>query len=539
MRLKYTLTFIALLLSYNYASSQTIKESVQELSGQAAKGMLDKAKLSSNGNLMLTYKMKTDKKSDVIAYEDYVFDRELNFKGIEPDKNDKQKRQNEQSSMITANVGGTTSFSVLSMKLNLQKEVWETNWDYGQQLYRVGKTLSREVVKPKNSEGKYKGYAAYPNENDGSLFIIASAETENKKEGLKYLALYVDKDLNLKETAFPVTGKYALVYCGTLTSGNIFAVLAPEKSGAEASKYIYLEYLANGDLKYNTTFTAPATAMAIMDYELKGDAVYFIAGSAKKAASYSDVFESYAPIQNPGGRSGESFQMEKYAKKIYDEDFENFHLLKFENGNLVMAGTTPVSMFKSKLKTPPSQRKGTSYNGKKLAIESFTVTPSGEYLVAGQLEDKKLVGNSIQYFYYDIVCLHFDANGNLKAQYSVDKINDDKKSEMFPSQQKFFFSADGSKAYWELLEVKGTKGYDSFIDAYNGNSRIISNYFPRIAEVNFSQNTVSDFKVLGSNGKFLLYKYQSFLFDETTKTRFYIGHDEDYKKLWVAKYVMQ
>lgn len=537
--MKYILTCIALLASYQHASSQNIKESVKELSNQATKGMLDNARLAANGEILLTYKMKTDKKSDVVAYEDYVFDHELNFKGIEADKNNKEKRPNEQATAITATVGGTTSFSVLSMKLNLQKEVWERNWDYGQQVYRVGKTISREVVKPKNSEGKYKGYAAYPNEIDGSLFIIASAEAENKKEGVKYLALTVDKDLNLKETAFPISDKYALVYCGALTSGNVFAVLAPEKGGAEASKYVYLEYLANGDLKYNTVFAAPAAAMAIMDYELKDDAVYFIAASTKKGASYSDVFESYAPIRNPGGRSGESFQMEKYAKKIYDQDFENFHLLKFEKGNLLIAGTTPVSAFKSKLKTPPSQRKGVSYNGKKLAIESFTVTPAGEYLVAGQLEDKKLVGNSIQYFYYDIVCLHFDANGNLRAQYAVDKLNDDKKSEMFPSKQKFFFSADGKTAYWELLEVKGTKGYDSFVDAYNGNSTIISNYFPRIAEVDLAQSSVSDFKVLGSNGKFLLYKYHSYLFDEVNKTRFYVGHDEDYKKLWVAKYVMK
>ena len=134
------------------------------------------------------------------------------------------------------------------------------------------------------------------------------------------------------------------------------------------------------------------------------------------------------------------------------------------------------------------------------------------------------------------MCLHFDKNGSLKAQYAVEKMNDDTKSELFESMQNFFFSADGNTAYWEILEVKGTKGYSSFIDAYNGDKTYTANYFPRVAKIDLNAKTVSDFAVLGEKGKFLMFREYSFLTDDKTRTRYYLGHDDDYKKLWVGQF---
>lgn len=539
MNYKNLLLLVATLCSYQ-AIAQSIKETTQELSKNAAKGMLDMSRLTPQGNLVFTYKMKTDKKSDVVAYEDYPFDQNLTFMGTSPDKADKEKRDNQVITTISAYVGGSNSFNVLSMKLTLQKEEWERIWDYGQQKYRWGKRLSKEVVKPKNSEGKYKGFASFQNDADGSIVIIASAETDKKNAGDQFFALYVDNNLNLKEIPFPVNGSYSLVTCGRLGSGNVFSVLAPDKGSGDALKYVYAEFSPKGDLVAQSTFSAPAAALAIMDYREVNGILYLCGVSPKKGEAYNTVFESYAPIGNPGYSTSANWQMDRYEKKIYREDFANFHLLKIEKGQLAFASSTPIDAFKSKVKTPPSQRKSSPYTGRKLIVENFAISPAGEYLVAGQLEDKKIVngGKGIQYFYYDIVCLHFDNKGSLKAQYAVEKMNDDRKSEIFQSRQNFFFSADGKTAYWELLEVKGSKGYDSFLDAYNGSPTFVDNYFPRIAKINLSDASVSDFTILGNSGKFLLYKNQSCLFDEKTKTRFYVGHDGDYKKLWLGKYVM-
>jgi hypothetical protein len=167
------------------------------------------------------------------------------------------------------------------------------------------------------------------------------------------------------------------------------------------------------------------------------------------------------------------------------------------------------------------------------------VTPTGEYLMSGQLMDRDIVKEELVTKYKDIVGLHFDASGNLKAQYAVDKINDDSKSEVFDSPQTFIISADGKTAYWEILEVKGTKGYASFTDAYNGNDTWTANYFPRIAKINLGSGGLSEFTVLGSKGKFLMYKNHAYIVDEKERTRYYLGHDGDYEKVWIGKYVFE
>jgi len=212
-------------------------------------------------------------------------------------------------------------------------------------------------------------------------------------------------------------------------------------------------------------------------------------------------------------------------------------VVKFENGKLAFASTIPVKSFEAKAKTPPSQKKAHPYEGQKFTIQNFLGLPNGEFLVAGQIMDRKVSGSNYSYSYYDIVCLHFDASGQLKAQYAVEKVNDDKKSESFQSQQRFYPSRDGKSVYWELMEVKGTKGYNSFIDAYNGDMTFTKHFFPRIAKIDLGSTSVSDFTELGQKQKYMTYQYDSWIYSEKDRTRYYVGHDEDYEKLWVAKYI--
>lgn len=533
---------ITTLLCYNSQVSiaQTANETVQELSKVAKKGVLDNSKIDENSLVRITYQMKVEKKSDQLSYEDYVFDKNLVFKGIQPTVENKTSKPDQKVTTLSAFVGGTNSFNVLSMSLNLQSEVWERIWDYKKQKYQWGKRLSKENVKPKNNDSKYIGFAAYSNDDDGSVAVIASYEKAKDNED-QFVALYITNDLSLKETALPLTGNYSLVYCDVLQSNNIYAIFAPNKGMSDTKKYVYIEFTPKAEIVIKKEFTAPSSNMLIMDAKEINGSVYFCAGSDKSSDAYNQVFSHYAPIDNPGYSTSKNKLMDKYERKVYGTEFYNFHLLKITNGEVMLASTVPVSSFKQKIVTPQGQKKASPYEGKKIAIQNITVTPTGECLVTGQLEDKKIINNgtTISWRYYDFVCLHFDNTGNLKAQYAVEKMNDDSKSEMFQSKQNFFLSADGKSMYWELMEVKGTKGYASFLDAYNGNTTFIANYFPRIAKIDLEKTTLSAFTVLGEKGKYLVYKNQSFLFDEKTKTRYYIGHDEDYEKLWLAKYTFE
>jgi hypothetical protein len=336
----------------------------------------------------------------------------------------------------------------------------------------------------------------------------------------------------------PLTGNYSLVYCGRLQSGNVFAVFAPNKGATDTKKYILTEFTSKGELVSSNEFNAPSPNTLIMDYtEVNGD-LFFVAGSDKSNDAYNEVFTSYAPIDNPGYSTGANKQMDKYEKKVLGHEFDNFHLLRISKGQLLLASTTPVKEFKSKVVTPPSQKKSHPYEGKKMIVSNIVVTPAGDYLVAGQLNDKKMTnnGSSYSYKYYDYVCLQFDKNGTLKAQYAVEKEFDDSKNESYRSAQNFVLSADGNSAYWELMEIKVVKFYESVADAYNGNASYAPHYFPRIAKINFSASTLGDFTGLGEKGKFLVYRYHTSLNDEKTNTRYYIGHDDDYEKIWIGKY---
>ncbi|MEP6612503.1 MAG: hypothetical protein ABJA76_11480, partial [Mucilaginibacter sp.] len=157
----------------------------------------------------------------------------------------------------------------------------------------------------------------------------------------------------------------------------------------------------------------------------------------------------------------------------------------------------------------------------------------------GQLNGKTSLGlgNPVK-TYEDIVCFHFDKSGQLKAQYGTQKMNNDKKSEIFPMKQTFVLGKDGKSFYWLVIEVKGFKGYASFVDAYNGSATYHPRFFPRIAKLDLQSSSVSSFAVLG-NEKFYMTKSFQPIFDKKDNSLVFIGSDEDYKKLWVNKYVFQ
>jgi hypothetical protein len=140
--------------------------------------------------------------------------------------------------------------------------------------------------------------------------------------------------------------------------------------------------------------------------------------------------------------------------------------------------------------------------------------------------------------YEDIVCLHFNKAGQLKAQYGVEKMNTDKKSEIFPVVQRFVPAKDGKSMYWMIMEVKGFKGYADFMDAYNGNATYYPRFFPRIAKLDVQNSTVNKFTVLGDENYYVSKSFEPIQNKEENSIVF-VGSDEDSRKLWLSKYTFQ
>lgn len=533
-------TILLLILAINTVFSQEFKETVQELTPKSQKGYMYDVSKNDEGNTNITFKMKVNKKSDAISFEEYSFDKNIKFIANTEASEKKENMADVERTSFNVYVGGTSSFDVLSMKLKLNKVVRLKIWNHEKQVYVTKKVLSDETIKPKNDNGKvYYGYASYSSLDDTKSDVLALAKVDSKDKGKadQFLVLMINEKLELKEKPLDLNGSYSLVYCQQMPKENIVAVFAPNKGKSDPSNYVYYEFDLEGNIKNRIEFKSPATALLITAAHEKDGNVYFFGTSTKSKDAFAEVFNEYAPIYNPGASGSNKLDL-KWRKSL-DEDMDNFHLLKFKGNQLAFASTTPVSEFKSKFITAPGDKGATVYKGKKFYIENFCVTNTEDYLIAGQLTSSVNLGmGNPMDSYEDIICFHFDKTGNLKAQYGIGKMNNDKKSEIFEMRQNFYLSSDGKSLYWELMEIKGARGYESFLDALVGIEKVYPLYFPRIVKIDLSNSTLGTIKALGDKKYFLKRNFPS-IFDKSENSITYIGLDEDWEKLWVGKVSLQ
>lgn len=538
---KSIISFSLIVVTTLGAYAQEFKEAVQPLSPKAVKGFMYEAKKDETGSSVITYKIPGAKKSNEVFFEEYSFDKDLKFTGNKDVQEKKSQQSDYEVTIYSAYVGGVTSFDVMNMKLKINKVVAKKVWNYEKQKFIIEKYISNETIKPKNDNGKvYLGYASYGSSDDkkSDLFTLAKIDAKKNADDKFYVLLF-SGNLELTEKPLELNGSYSLVFCDQVANEDVVMVFAPNKGAADASKYVYFQYDITGNLKNKTEFKSPASAMLITGAYKLDDNIYFCGSSTKSSDPYEEVFREYAPIYNPGITPGGANLKDIYWQKSCNKKMDNFHLLKFTGSQLTFASATPVSEFKSKFKTAPGDKGASPYNGSKFFIEQFTVTPSGDYLIAGQLTSTVSMGTSgTSKSFEDIVCFHFDKAGSLKAQYGIGKINNDKKSEVFDMPQRFYLSGDGKKLFWEILEVKGTKGYESFLDAYYGNSSFYALYFPRVGSIDLDNSSLSAFKTMGDEKYFLRKDFTS-VYDKSEKSITYIGHDEDFKKLWIGKVILQ
>lgn len=539
--LKTIFSSLLLLLYITQTNAQEYKETVQPLTAKSMKGYVYDISKDAAGNSNITYKMKLDKKSEDISFEKYSFDKDIKFISTTDVQETKEQKADIERTYLYAYVGGTSSFDVNSMKLKLSKVVKLITWNHEKQTYIFKKTISSESVKPKNDAGKvYYGFASYNSEDaaKNDVFIIAKTESKIKTEADKFFILMLNDKLELTETPLDLNGSYTLVFCEQVKNENVVMILAPKEGAADATKYVYYQFDITGKLIDKVTFNSPASALLVTAAIEKEGNIYFCGSSTKTNEPYEEVFKEYGPIYNPGNTPGGNNLMDIKWRKGLDEKMENFHLLKFSGSKMEFASTTPVKDFKTKFKTAPDDKGASSYTGKQFFIETFSITAAEEYLIAGQLKGSVSMGTGVSAdSYEDIVCFHFDKTGNLKAQFGIGKMNSDKKSEIFAMTQRFYPSSDGKSMYWELMEVKGTKGYEDFVSAYLGVPKFYPLYYPRIVKIDLGASSMGAVKVMGEEKYFLRRDFTS-KFDKSENSITYVGHDEDWKKIWLGKVLL-
>lgn len=547
----------------NLLMAQNIQETVTPLSKAAHKGFMEDVKIDGEGNINVLFKIKGDKKADELFYEQYTFDKNLKFVETKPAKEPKiDSRPDKESKAMATWVGGKTSFDVLSMKL---KAGFATNlyrWDYKKQAYVYKKTLKSDKVKLKNEDGRsYYGVEEYEMPT-GETLVLCYFETKDKSNPKQFVLVTINFDGEVKEKNLDVNGNYSLVYCKEFSpdgsdkkeTNEIAIVLAPNKGMPDLKAYVLLRYDLQSNFKGKVEFQSPVTAMLVNSIDAKNGDIFLSGVSHKGDKPYEASFNDYSTMASPGYQALNQYASPANAKyrQAAEEDMDFFHLTKISNGKVVFSSTSPINDFKSKIKYAPGEKGAKPYKGHKFYISNVEVTPSNEYLVTGQLLSRinlsALAGNSLanknnwvastvgtgmpKYTdaYQDIVCLHFDKDGKLKAQYAVDKVFEDRKSELFKMPQTFFLSSDGKYAYWMISEVKGYSGYDSFFDKLEGKKNFGARYFPRVCKIDLQGASLSEFKYPG-NKKF--FYADDIRYSNNMVT--IIGQDEDEENLWACK----
>jgi len=527
-------------------------EKVQTLSKKAAKGYMFEVNLNDKGNIEVVFNIKAGK--DQVVHEVYEYDTALNLIGSRDEETRKPKglnRPETTNTYVYATVGGGSSFTILSTKLNLYLRTINNVWDIEKQRY-TRKILKRVEATPKNAENRaYNGNVSYES-TDGTLYLlVSSVKTDKNDKSKEYSLLKVGTDLELNE--FPITFDRSHVLSYSLlvpksendemdfdeeliSSHDMLFVFAP--TSGNLNEYTFIQMDQKGQTKHRYTVTSPNSIMAITAHNATADGtVYLCALSVDDKRSFESAIGEYAPIVNPSylkyGTS--NYRMEVYDRNMEKMKFKEFLTIKLKDGKLEWMNATPIDNFKAKLKTPPNQKGGYSYDGKRFEVRTFTVMPDEGFIITGQLKVPVFKPEPNHIHYKDLVCLRIDNKGNLVSQFSYKPASlSDSKSIIFPIYQGIIPSDDNKSLYWVNYEVKATKGYSSFYNAYNGVSTIYANYYPAIGKINLETNTISNFEVMGDR-KFLLNRRNSYVDLPSESARVYIGEDRK-GKIILAKY---
>ncbi|MBI1769572.1 MAG: hypothetical protein HYR67_14485 [Bacteroidetes bacterium] len=523
------------------ASAQTITEVTHPLSKASQKGFIDQIKVGEDGTIKLLYQTKGGGKNEIVS-EEYDFAPDFKLAESKTLTTQKDVKEDKEMEVVRAWVGACSSFDINSMKVRISQDKLLMKWDYKGQRYVRKKTLDSETIKVKNEKGKfYYGIDDFYDVENRKIVLFVYMETKDKATPRQYAIVKVNSSGEVEEIPIDLTGSYSIVYTQKLAvndnddseyadDAGFVAVLASNDK-ANFNKYVLLNYDLAGKERSKMFFESPSPNLLVTGATQSNGAVYLFGYSVKSKEGYKDEFDDYQPMVNPCYKEYNNVSMYSYTKKA-DRSMDFFHFIKIQNNKMQFASTAPMASIKSNVKTPPSQKGGSPFKGGKFLSNTLAVSPSGDILMTGQLVGWGFVRgiSSTVTTYGDIVCLHFDQQGQFKAQYAIDRLDDDKKSKVFRVKQNFYFSQDGGTAIWEIWEAKGSKGFANFYDAYNNVPSFRARFYPRIGKINLASPAISDFSVIGKEKYFI----DDSIYDAKSNTILYIGKDEDEANIWLA-----
>ena len=518
-------------------------ESTYEITGKSKRGDLGNVKYGDDG-YELTYLLRSSKKK--VKMEHYTFNSDFRFQNMEEEELELSKAKGTYSWVKGEEEGA--SKQLLRVENNLTGQVVLKRGNFVQKCdYYNGYCWwdfdVEDRTRPKDPEGRrltllafktdepqtmisYRGWSwlsqgktkSFSNAS-GDVTLICSVlpKIKDAKAGVNlqpYAAMRVGvndetikKELYFGDEEFKERPQ-TLAFQQVLDNGNIGLLFAP--TGGPGMKKVqdpdplnwrYIEI--NPDevtIAKNVQFKSLNSYWKVSAIVTVGDDVYI-----------------YGPADDK--------KNDKYYNTQTAAKFSKFCVARISNGQMAMINNTSLDEFKGKMKSPPSQKKGVEYAGKKFVIGEFIVTKSGDMIIGGQNYKPKEEGPEFK----DVFAFHFNDKGELKAQYGVDIEETNKTAKSMATTGLFRETQDGKSVVWIILEVAGAQ-------TRGGETRALM--YPRVAKIDLATSELSDFTTLGYGKKEKYYLANDFPILPTTvggdKLTFF-GSDKSGKNIWFCR----
>lgn len=503
--------------------AQTLEaENTYEITGKSKRGALGDVSFDQEAGIYtLTYVTKAnDRKA---KFEIYNFDKDFNFISMEEDEIEFEKARQKYSwfkyqgelytvegLFVEPNLVGTL---VLKQKLITYKYDW-----FLLGYYKDVDVLKK--VKPKSDEGdKYYYLSHAEDDNTGEVLILVGVKDKINKNADPYRhfkemkVLKFNKDADpLGETSFSFEYPMAVAFARYIEDagggvGGMSFVFAPmggpgmgKVADPNKNNFAYVRVNANPEIVDNISFESysPYWKIDEMVVDYGSDDVYFFGPSALGKDKY-------------------------YNQLIATEKFKAVQLMKVSGGKVAYFTETDLEEFEAKLKKPSDQKKTPSYEGKKFQIANYKIASNGDFFVSGQNFNPSNEGPQFN----DIVGFHFDNNGVLKSQYSVDTEESNKYAKSAGTEQLFIENANGSKMYWLKQEIVGVSMARGKMLAY-----------PSIGYATLADGSISNFTSYGGDEDYYLDPTYPFLETDKGHTIVFFGSDKKGKEIWFARVVL-
>ena len=211
-------------------------------------------------------------------------------------------------------------------------------------------------------------------------------------------------------------------------------------------------------------------------------------------------------------------------------DWQGFQVMKVADNKVSWVKSVSVGEINRSMQITPDERKKIEYNGKRFLYHKVIVTPDGELFFCGQNRDKqtKVESGVVDSYlsYEELILLHFENNGDIKAAYGVRKAESNKYAKSMPTPQFFYLNPSFNTLVWLYGEIEGERDDELIVT-------------PAVTKINLRSGMIGNIIRFGNRGNkkpdFYTNLYLPHAYITSENALILVGRDKKFDRIWFCK----